>query len=102
MRRPSTLPRVRAMNAMVNALASAPGRITMPVWLAVKPEQRCRYTGSTNTVAYRHNPSAAAERRRRRVNWTLFENAQVDHRVLGVQLVPHERRSATTRSPAPR
>ena len=49
--RASNFPTCRAMIAMVKALASAPGRITSPVWFAVNPWSCCRYTGSTNTVA---------------------------------------------------
>src|SRR3989475_766857 len=55
--RPSNLPVVRPIVAIVNALASAPGRITNPVCSAVKFWRFCRYTGSTNTVAYRQIPS---------------------------------------------
>ena len=55
--RPSNLPAVRPMTAIVNALANAPGRITKPVCSAVKPWRLCRYTGSTKIVAYRQIPS---------------------------------------------
>src|SRR5439155_13196590 len=50
-RRASNLPVKRPIDAIVNALASAPGRITKPVCSAVKPWRFCRYTGNTNTVA---------------------------------------------------
>ena len=58
-RRASNLPVKRPIDAIVNALASAPGRITKPVCSAVKPWRFCRYTGNTNTVAYRHTPSTS-------------------------------------------
>ena len=41
-RRGSTRPRKRAIAAMVTALAIAPGRITSPVWFAVRPMMFCR------------------------------------------------------------
>src|SRR5581483_4678578 len=55
--RPSNLPWNRPMDAIVTALARAPGRITNPVCSAVKFWSVCKYTGSTNTVAYKHTPS---------------------------------------------
>ena len=55
--RASNFPAVRPISAIVNALASAPGRITNPVCSAVNPCRLCRYTGSTKIVAYRQMPS---------------------------------------------
>ena len=58
--RASNLPCSRPMKAIVIAAAIAPGRITNPVCLAVKFWRFCRYTGSTNTVAYSATPSTNA------------------------------------------
>src|SRR5438034_11100214 len=72
--RPSNLPVVRPIVAIVNALASAPGRITNPVCSAVKFWRFWRYTGSTNTVAYRSEERRVGKECRARCGQADDEN----------------------------
>ena len=50
----------RPTHAIVTADASAPGRMTSPVWLAVNPCSCWRNTGSTKIEPYNASPRKAA------------------------------------------